>query len=292
MPIVTTKKGNAGRHGLAGRSSHASGAWVLLAVLCIGAAAWLGLRGKRGSASPSPKAEPEPQALEARADTRPHDGAKVRPENPPRPVEGEGGAPGQKAEPVHAERPKPRDAAQKGMASGDVAPEPEEPPARPQRRKGVPEFDNEVEKRLEAVSRNGFGSFLPMRVNLSQEEVLEILRRPVEIYDDDAEETEAAKELTAEMKAEALKFIEAGGTINQFLRDCQAAANEARETVRDVQAEMKRILIAQGEEAAQAYLDEQNPRLREQGLEEVHIGEGLLRMLERRRAKEAEASAQ
>jgi hypothetical protein len=150
-------------------------------------------------------------------------------------------------------------------------------------------FDNLVEEQLEAVSRDGFDSIVTLRVNLSEEEVLEILRRPVEIYDDDDEETVAAKERTAEMKAEALKFIEAGGTFNQFLRDCQAEANEAREAVKDVQVEMRRILFEQGEEAARAYLDRQNPLLHEQGLEEVHIGKGLLRALELRRAKEAAA---
>lgn len=148
-------------------------------------------------------------------------------------------------------------------------------------------FDNPVEEQLESVSRDGFDSIVALRVNLSNEEVHEILRQPVEIYDDDDEETVAAKERTAEMKAAALDYIEAGGTFNQFLRDCQAEANEARETVKDVREEMKRILETEGEEAARAYLDAQNPLLRAQGLEEVHIGKGLLRMAERHRESAA-----
>ena len=290
MAIVTKKKIKGGRGGFCAGVSPRTGIWALVAVLCVGAAAWLGLRGKRETASPSPKAEPEPPAMAARGETRTYDGSAAHTENPQRPVEGKGDAPSEDAEPVKAERPEPRNAAQNGMASGGAAPEPEAPSA--QNNIEEPKvFDNSVEEQLEAVSRDGFDSIVTLRADLPQEEILEILRRPVEIYDDDDEETVAAKERTAEMKAEALKFIEAGGTFNQFLRDCQAAATEAREAVKDVQEEMKRILMAQGEEAAQAYLDEQNPRLREQGLREVHIGKGLLLMLERRRAKEAEEAA-
>lgn len=138
-------------------------------------------------------------------------------------------------------------------------------------------FDNPVETQLENVSRKGFESLVTLRVNLPQEEILAILNRPVDIYDDDDEETVLAKERTAEMKREALEYIAAGGTFNQFLRDCQFEAKEARETVMDVREEMKRILYSQGEEAAQEYLDKQNPILRELGLPEVHIGKGLLR---------------
>lgn len=148
-------------------------------------------------------------------------------------------------------------------------------------------FDNDVENMLESVSRFGFESIETLRVNLPKDEIVAILNRPVDIYEDDPPDVVAAKERTAEMKAEALKFIEAGGTLNQFLRDCQAEANEAREAVKDVSEEMKRILFEQGEEAAQAYLDEQNPRLKAQGLREVHIGKGLLMTLEKRRAREA-----
>lgn len=151
-----------------------------------------------------------------------------------------------------------------------------------------PIFENPVEDNLEAISRQGFESSVTHRVDLPQEEIIEILKRPVEIYDDDDDALVAAKERTAEVKKAALEFIESGGTFNQFLRDLQAAANEARETVRDVQEEMKRILFEEGEEAAQAYLDGQNQLLREQGLEEVRIGKGLIRMMERRKARQAE----
>ena len=170
-----------------------------------------------------------------------------------------------------------------------VAPALPEPPAPAENADGKqPIFDNPVEDNLESISRHNFESIVTLRVDLPQEEIIEILKRPVEIYDDDDEATVAAKERTADMKRAALDYIEAGGTMNQFLRDCQAEANEARETVKDVREEMKRILEAEGVEAAQAYLDGQNPKLREQGLEEVHIGAGLIRAMERRKALHAE----
>lgn len=174
-----------------------------------------------------------------------------------------------------------------GPPTMELAPALPEPPA-PAANADGKVFDNPVENNLESVSQQNFESIVTLRVDLPQDEIVEILKRPVEIYDDDDEETVAAKERTAEMKSAALEYIEAGGTFNQFLRDCQAEANEAREAVKDVQEEMKRILEAEGVEAAQAYLDEQNPRLREQGLREVHIGAGLIRAIERRRARLAE----
>ena len=122
---------------------------------------------------------------------------------------------------------------------------------------------------------------------MSEEQVLEYLRKPVDLYEDDDEDTVAAKERTAAMKAEALKFIENGGTFDQFIRDNVSYANESAETVDDVRAEMKRILYEKGVDAAQAYLDEVNPSLKEQGLNEIRIRKGDVIMMERRKAREA-----
>ena len=154
-------------------------------------------------------------------------------------------------------------------------------------------FDNEVENQLEILSRPGAGGGLQApRVNMSHEETVEYLKRPVEIYEDDDEETVAAKERTAEMKTAALKYVEEGGTLNQCLRDYAAAATEEQETVKDVREEMKRILYADGPEAAQAYLDGANRQLRELNLPEVRLGKGLLRGYEKKMAAEREKALQ
>ena len=132
-------------------------------------------------------------------------------------------------------------------------------------------FDNEVENVLERVSKQGALFLQIPQIDMSQEQVLEFLRRPVEIYDDDDQEAVAAKERVAEFKTAALKFIEEGGTINQFVRDCAAANKEAHDTLEEIRREKRRIMLEQGEEAAQAYLDEVNPQLKEAGLPEVTI---------------------
>lgn len=152
-------------------------------------------------------------------------------------------------------------------------------------------FDNDVEDWLEKVSRNDFESLEAPRVNMSQDEIVAFLKQPVDIYDEDDDETIAAKERTAEVKAQALQFIEDGGTLNQFLRDYAAQAKEGQETVKDVRDEMLRIFHDEGIEAAQEYLDKANPQLREQGLKEVVIGKGTIKMMERRKAREARDAA-
>lgn len=150
-------------------------------------------------------------------------------------------------------------------------------------------FTNKIENILEVVSRGSLSPFANPRVDMTDEEVVVFLKEPIDIYEDDDEETVKAKERTAAMKTEALKYIREGGTFNQFLRDYTGMVKEEEGMVNDIKAEMKRILHDEGEDAAQSYLDEVNPRLVEQGLEPVKIGKGTLIMMERQKAKEAKA---
>ena len=152
-------------------------------------------------------------------------------------------------------------------------------------------FDNDVENVLERVSKPGSMFLQVPQIDMSHEQVLEFLRRPVEIYDDDDQEAVAAKERVAEFKTAALKFIEEGGTINQFVRDCAAANKENREMVEEIRREKRRIMLEQGEEAAQAYLDEVNPQLKEAGLPEVKIGRGDYNALRNKAAAEGGAAS-
>ena len=147
-------------------------------------------------------------------------------------------------------------------------------------------FDNDVENVIEEVSRPGAQFLMVPQVDLPEDEVLGYLRKPVDIFEDDDAETVAAKERTAEFKARALKFVEGGGTINQFVRDCAAAEAEGRATVEEIRREKTRILLSQGMEAAQAYLDEMNPQLKAAGLPEVKIGRADLKQLKDKAAAE------
>ena len=132
-------------------------------------------------------------------------------------------------------------------------------------------FDNPVENRLEKLGIPGKGVALSLPNRLSDEEVLEILKRPVEIYDDDDEETVAAKERTAAMKAEALKFIENGGTYDEFVAEMTRVSNEEAALKNGSRQELMRILREDGYEAAEAYLEEANAALRAAGLDEMRI---------------------
>ncbi len=153
-------------------------------------------------------------------------------------------------------------------------------------------FDNDVENWLEAMSKEGFASLQTPRVNMSDEEIMAILKTDIVIYEDDDEETVAAKERTAQIKQEAIKYIEEGGSFNQFLRAYADVVREEQETRKDVEDEMHRILVDEGEEAAQAYLAEANPKLAEMGIKEVVINEFTLFFADQERKRKLEEAQQ
>ena len=89
-------------------------------------------------------------------------------------------------------------------------PPPTTPPAQPS---GTPRerefFDNEIENTIASVSEPGAEFFgFPPGTEWEEDEILEVLRRPVVIEEDDDDAAIAAKERTAEFKAKALKAIQ------------------------------------------------------------------------------------
>lgn len=132
-------------------------------------------------------------------------------------------------------------------------------------------FDNPVENRLEKLGIPGRGVAMVLPNKLSQEEVLAILRRPIQINEDDDEETVAAKERTAEMKTAALEYIESGGTFDEFIAEMVKTSNEEAAMKKSARAELNRLLKEGNYEAAAAYLEEANKALREAGLKEMGI---------------------
>lgn len=133
-------------------------------------------------------------------------------------------------------------------------------------------FQTKEENILELVSKPGAEFFTPPVIDLGPDEVVEMLKRPVEIYDDDDDEAVKAKERTAVFKEEALAFIEQGGTINQFIRHKLNQEAESKALREEVRREMRRILLNEGEEMAEAYLEGANIELKNIGLEPVAIG--------------------
>ena len=165
-------------------------------------------------------------------------------------------------------------------ASETVSEKPAErtvPQRKPHKRKF---FDNQVENQLEVLSNRSVKFKNLPRTRFSEAEVMEYLRKPIEINEDDDEETVAAKERTAEMKTLALKYIEEGGTYEQFIQEQAKASTEEAETRRAVHAEAVRILKSEGLQAAEEYLSEVNPQLKEAGLKEVAIPLALRRKAE------------
>lgn len=152
-------------------------------------------------------------------------------------------------------------------------------------------FDNEFENTLELVSIPGATFFAPPVIDLDEAEVLEYLRKPVVILPGDSDADIEAKERMAEFKQRALEFVESGGTISQFVRDTLAENQERKNMMEEINLEKQRILLNEGEEAAQAYVEEMNEHLRAQGLPEIKIGRGDRIALRRRQQEEAEAAA-
>ena len=142
-------------------------------------------------------------------------------------------------------------------------------------------FDNPIENMIARVSRPNAKFLVPPTLSVGDEELMEILDRPIEILEDDTEEAIAVKERTAAMKEEIKKYISEGGTINQYFRDVLAMNNEKEGIRNDVASEKRRLLLEKGEEAAQAYLDTVNPQLKEMGLDEQRISAVDLRWMEK-----------
>ncbi len=132
-------------------------------------------------------------------------------------------------------------------------------------------FDNPVENRLEKLGIPGRGVAMVLPNKLSQDEILAILRRPIQINEDDDEETVAAKERTAEMKTAALEYIDSGGTFDEFIAEMVKTSNEEAAMKKSARAELNRLLKEGNYEAAAAHLEEANKALREAGMKEMGI---------------------
>ena len=135
----------------------------------------------------------------------------------------------------------------------------------------VKHFDNPVENMLHSLTVRGKHFKSIPRNNMTDEQILEYLRKPVEIYEDDDEKTIEAKEATAEMKTQALAFIENGGTYDDFVRQMVQASNEEHDLLDEVRTTKLKILKEQGLEACAEYLEEANKVLAEAGLKQFKL---------------------
>ncbi len=151
-------------------------------------------------------------------------------------------------------------------------------------------FDNPVENRLEKLAIPGKGVAMILPNSLSDEEVMEILRRPIEISSDDSPDVIEAKERTIAIKKEAIAYIEQGGSYDEFVAELARVANEEANAIKTVRAEMMRILKSEGIDAADAYLEEVNPTLTDAGLKPIGVPKPLRIKYERERNRALEES--
>lgn len=165
-----------------------------------------------------------------------------------------------------AERPSSESAASMPDAQGNSMPQEKE------------YFNNDVENFIASFSEPGAEFLDPQpRVDLPREEIIALLKQPVEIFDDDDAEAIAVKERTAEFKSLALTAMEKDGlTFNQFIRDLAHMRNEEAAQREDARTEMLKILKEQGEDEARAYLNEVNAELKALGMKELALPDRIV----------------
>lgn len=125
-------------------------------------------------------------------------------------------------------------------------------------------FDTPLENQLIGLSTEK-GSFAPgFLLRHSDGEIIEALKKPVEIYDDDSEQVRFKKEAVAIMKQEILAYIEQGGTYEQFIQEMSAFTKKERMTKREGLRQIVALLKDGDAEAAKVFYHKFNDILKEQ----------------------------
>lgn len=90
-------------------------------------------------------------------------------------------------------------------------------------------FGTVFENQFQNALVDGHMAIATFLTGLDEENVIELLRKPVVFEDIDTEEERETKEAMAEMKQAALDYIEAGGTFDEFITEAQTFANQERQ---------------------------------------------------------------
>lgn len=136
-------------------------------------------------------------------------------------------------------------------------------------------FDNPVENQLVGLSVEG-GSFAPgLMMRHSDEDILDALHKPVDIYDDDTDEVKAKKEAVAQMKAEILAYMEQGGTYEDFVTEMASMARQERKMKRDGIRKIVSMLEEGRTDEARDFYETYNGLLQESGYTALKLQMGL-----------------
>lgn len=134
-----------------------------------------------------------------------------------------------------------------------------------------PIFDNYFEENLIGLSVEG-GTFIPgMLMGYEEEDVISMLKRPVEIKEGDDETVVAKKEAVAEMKTIILDYIQQGGTFDQFVTEMRAFTVNER-NIKGLALKRIASLYNQGKlEEAQAFLKTFDDILQQDGFSPLRL---------------------
>ncbi len=147
-------------------------------------------------------------------------------------------------------------------------------------------FDNPVENKLVGMAVEG-GSFSPgLMLRHSDEEIMEALNKPVEILPDDSEEVRAKKEAVAELKRDILDFMAQGGTYEEYVTEAASMARQERAMKRDGIRKIAAMLDAGDAEGARDYYETFNRVLQESGYSALKLQLGLAERLGLNNGKE------
>lgn len=279
MAIVAKKKAAGVHNGTAWMPKHTRCAWLLIAVLCVVAAVWLGVRGRDIPAEPreEPREEPifKPDSIVHQ--TPPHDFDYVSPslatqEEPV--VHDEQKRP---HIPLPDERGEPADFAlshtgaimrvsRQGITPGQAT------------SFRAPVFDNPTELFLQryAGSNRHPIMLMPRFGADAEEELRRILATDIVIYDDDDEETVADKEAVAALKQELLAAVSEGYSASDVLNEMREYNNQRIMNRMKMQRELNSLLNAGEVEAALDYFEEANSQLAGEWLPPLEFDERKL----------------
>ena len=147
-------------------------------------------------------------------------------------------------------------------------------------------FDNPVENKLVGMAVEG-GSFSPgLMLRHSDEEIMAALNKPVEILPDDSEEVRAKKEAVAELKRDILDFMAQGGTYEEYVTEAASMARQERAMKRDGIRKIAAMLDAGDAEGARDYYETFNRVLQESGYSALKLQLGLAERLGLNNGKE------
>ena len=139
-----------------------------------------------------------------------------------------------------------------------------------------PHYGKEVEQILAmlASATDSAGSPpLPYMGNIDlNKSLLVAITNDIIVYDTDDEQTVAAKERIADMKNQLKEVVDAGGSVEEAIREYHDWINENSRIRAEVIAEYRRLVRAASPEEANAYIVEANKELEAEGIETVNMG--------------------